>query len=175
MIAGPPTIHFNHGKESGPWGSKIKAMAEVGRQRGLEVSSLDYSDLADPSERVERLVRSGAARGDILVGSSMGAYVATVASQQLRPRGLFLLAPAFFVAGFPVAEPVPHAPRVSLVHGWGDDVVPVSGSLRFAEAFRSCTHFELHLVPGDHRLGAQLPLIEMLFGRFLDQVLADAG
>ena len=33
----------------------------------------------------------------ILVGSSMGGYVSTVASVSLKPAGLFLMAPAFYM------------------------------------------------------------------------------
>ncbi len=49
-------VYFSHGKESGPWGSKIKRLAEISKAQSLEVKSIDYSDIADPDLRVERLV-----------------------------------------------------------------------------------------------------------------------
>ena len=160
------TVYFNHGKESGPWGSKIKALAEVARLKGLAVESIDYQDLPDAGPRVERLVRSraGQARGLILVGSSMGGYVATVASPVLKPEGLFLMAPAFYMPGYPEQNPVPNAQTVSVVHGWSDDVIPVEHSIRFAQKFSTTTHLKLHLIEDDHRFSAQLPFLALLFG-----------
>ena len=49
-------VYFSHGKESGPWGSKIKRLATVAQAHGCAVDSIDYSDLADPDHRVERLL-----------------------------------------------------------------------------------------------------------------------
>src|ERR1700710_3032760 len=42
------TVVFSHGKESGPWGSKITAMAAVARGLDLEVESVDYRGMEDP-------------------------------------------------------------------------------------------------------------------------------
>ena len=47
MIITRGTVCFNHGKESGPWGSKITALAEVAKGNGFAVKSLDYQDLPD--------------------------------------------------------------------------------------------------------------------------------
>lgn len=52
------TVYFNHGKESGPWGSKISKLAEVARKKGFAVESIDYQDLPDADPRVERLLQS---------------------------------------------------------------------------------------------------------------------
>ena len=49
-------VYFSHGKESGPWGSKIKRLADIARERECEVDSVDYTDLTDPDLRVERLL-----------------------------------------------------------------------------------------------------------------------
>jgi pimeloyl-ACP methyl ester carboxylesterase len=76
-----PTVYFARGKESGPWGAKIVALADVARARGYHVESPDYSDIQDADKRVERLLKHCGEKGaDALVGSSMGGYVSTVAS-----------------------------------------------------------------------------------------------
>jgi alpha/beta superfamily hydrolase len=162
------TVYFNHGKESGPWGDKITRLADVARGRGFEAQSLDYQGMDDASARVDRLLASDAraARPLVLVGSSMGSYVAAVASASLRPRGLFLMAPAFYIPVFPIQEPIPHADFVTLVHGWNDDVIPFENSVRYANKFKAA----LHLVDSDHRLSSQLPLIAALFDAFLAQL-----
>jgi len=162
-------VCFNHGKESGPWGDKITRLAEVARQRGFDVESVDYTGLMDPTARVQKLVDSDSARARplILVGSSMGSYVAAVASASLRPSGLFLLAPAFYLPDFPIQEPVPHAGLVTLVHGWKDELIPPENSIRYARRFDAT----LHLVNSDHRLNDQLPLLALLFDAFLSNLI----
>ncbi|MEW6239920.1 MAG: alpha/beta fold hydrolase [Chloroflexota bacterium] len=162
-------VYFNHGLESGPWGDKITRLAEIARAQGLFAESIDYSGVRDVNRRVEMLLASdaGGRRPLILVGSSMGSYVAAVASASLRPRGLFLLAPAFYVPGFPIQEPAPHADVVALVHGWKDDLIPFENSIRYARKFGA----SLHLVDSDHRLSSQLPLIASLFDAFLNKAL----
>ena len=161
-------VYFNHGKESGPWGDKITRLAEVARGRGFEAQSLDYQGVGDASARVDKLLASDARAANplILAGSSMGSYVAAVASASLRPRGLFLLAPAFYLPDFAIQEPIPHADFVTLVHGWNDELIPFSHSIRYADKFKAT----LHLVDSDHRLSSQLPLIASLFDAFLAQL-----
>src|SRR6266851_3076515 len=102
MTRSSGTVVFSHGKESGPWGSKITAMAAVVRDLGLAVESIDYRGLDDPSARVRKLVGAGLDLKDpvVLVGSSMGGYVSAAAASELGARGLFLLAPAFYMAGY---------------------------------------------------------------------------
>jgi len=161
-----PTVYFAHGKESGPWGQKIVALAELAKAKGYKVLSPDYSDLLDPDERVERLLglHPAGEGSTVLVGSSMGGYVSAVASEIVKPAALFLMAPAFYIARYRVQEPVPVAGRTVVVHGWHDDVVPVDNSIRFARKFRA----DLHLLDSDHRLNDQIPQLELLFGALLD-------
>jgi alpha-beta hydrolase superfamily lysophospholipase len=169
MVLSKGTVIFSHGKESGPWGTKITALAAVASGLGYGVESVDYTDLADPDRRVSRL-REVAAQYSrerlVLVGSSMGGYVATVASETVRPAGLFLMAPAFFLPGYACQAPRPCAGSTVIVHGWHDDIVPPEHSIRFAKEHRS----ELHLLRGDHPLTANLAVIEGLFGSFLGEV-----
>ncbi len=95
----PKVVYFAHGKESGPWGIKIIALAKIARKKRFAVESPDYSFTMDPEERVKKLfsLNPRAQRDLVLVGSSMGGYISTVASKKLKPSGLFLLAPAFYI------------------------------------------------------------------------------
>jgi len=162
-------VYFAHGKESGPWGTKIQALAEVAKARGFQVESPDYSSTMDPQERVKMLLAlKPAAKNLILVGSSMGGYVSAVASRTLKPRGLFLLAPAFFIDSYPEQSPRPDAGMTEIIHGWSDDVVPPEHSIRYAGEHK----VTLHLVDSDHRLTSALPRIGDLFAAFLDRDLA---
>lgn len=163
------SVYFAHGKESGPWGTKISALAVIARRKGWAVESPDYSFTGNADERVRHLLslKPAAEKHLLLVGSSMGGYVSTVASATLKPSGLFLLAPAFFIAGYEQQNPRPCAQQAAIVHGWHDEVVPVDNSIRFAREHGVA----LHVLDGDHRLTGVLPQIERLFSDFLDEVL----
>jgi pimeloyl-ACP methyl ester carboxylesterase len=158
-------VVFSHGKESGPWGTKISALADIARAEGYEVESVDYRGIDNPLERVTRLLaycRDFQGRL-VLVGSSMGGYVATAGSRLLRAAGLFLIAPAFYMPGFEDAAPEPAACPITLVHGWRDAVVPVASSVRFAEQHGAT----LHVLDTDHRMQDRIAEIGYYFEYFL--------
>lgn len=161
-------VCFAHGKESGPWGTKITRLAEVARARGFEVMSPDYSATHNPQERVQMLLRlAPKARHLVLVGSSMGAYVSAMACEALRPDALFLMAPALYFPGWD-EEPRGIPARCCVVHGRADGIVPLERAERFATRNGS----ELHLLHSDHGLNDQLPILSYLLERMLDQVVA---
>ena len=70
-------VLFSHGQESGPWGTKITALAQDARDAGLEADSIDYRGMADPAERAQKLIERmrDCSEEILLVGSSMGGYV----------------------------------------------------------------------------------------------------
>jgi alpha/beta superfamily hydrolase len=160
-------VYFSHGKESGPWGSKIKRLAGIAQQKGYAVDSIDYSDILDPDLRVERLlsVLGETDEAFVLVGSSMGGYVSLVAAEQVDANGVFLLAPALYMEDYQQQNYHPRG-HVEVVHGWSDDVIPVENSIRFAKAV-DCS---LHLISGDHRLNSSIEVVEQLFSQFLVSV-----
>ena len=163
------TVVFSHGQESGPWGTKIRAMAELVQQMGCAAESIDYQGIAEPAERVGKCVRECAQINDqlILVGSSMGGHVATAAAQEVGAAGLFVLAPAYFMEGFEDLTPRPPQIPICIVHGWHDDIVPVKNSIRFA---RACSA-TLHIVDGDHRLTANIEEINEYLRRFVEKLM----
>ena len=167
-----PHICFSHGKESGPWGTKIRALAEAARGCGWSVESLDYEGMDDPHARVQKLLAyvRGFEETMALCGSSMGGFVSAAVAAQVPVRGLFLMAPAFYVPGYEQSVPPPPACPVTIVHGWRDDVVPWQGSVRYAERARA----RLTLLDGDHRLTANLAELRELFRMFLQELAASA-
>jgi pimeloyl-ACP methyl ester carboxylesterase len=160
-------VHFMHGKESGPGGSKIAALAGVARARGWNVACLDYSHTVDPAARLAQLLRACADVRDplLLVGSSMGGWVAAEAAARVGAHGVFLMAPALYMPGYPNQEPQVPAAHTEIVHGWDDEVIACENSIKFAR-LRQCA---LHLVQGDHRLNARIPLLRELFDAFLSR------
>jgi hypothetical protein len=67
-------VIFSHGKESGPWGSKIKRLAGTAEGLDFSVDSINYSGIANPDERVDKLCEYLVDENEpfVLVGSSMG-------------------------------------------------------------------------------------------------------
>lgn len=168
MTSSDNLVLFSHGMMSRPSGTKIQRLSVIAHAKGFRTEALDYSSTYDPDERVEMLLKHNPQPTGqlILVGSSMGSYVATVASKQLQPTGLFLLAPAFYLAGYQQSELTPYAQKTSIVHGWNDEIIPFDHSVQFGQAHQA----DVHLLPGDHRLMDVLPQIEHLFSLYLDSI-----
>lgn len=165
-----PCVVFSHGQDGEPWGAKIIAMADVARRHELRVESVDYRGMADPAARVARLLAfcRELPGSFLLVGSSMGGHVAAAVSSEVPTRGMFLLAPAFFMRGYEQCTPQPAACPIEIVHGWNDDIVPAQNSIRFAQQYKST----LYLLDSDHRLTANLDEVCQLFDLFLRRVLS---
>jgi len=96
----------------------------------------------------------------------MGGWVVTAASNHVGPLGLFLLAPAFYVPGYPDVAPVYPPTHIEIVHGWRDEVIPYAHSVQFGLQ-HACA---VHLVDDDHRLGGSLEMIGGYFKVFLERV-----
>jgi pimeloyl-ACP methyl ester carboxylesterase len=160
-------VVFSHGKESGPWGSKISAMAAMARGLGRAVESVDYQGMDDPRARVEKLVALASSLAPpVLVGSSLGGYVSAAAQPRVNACGLFLLAPAFYMPGLEAYTPQTVTCPVAIVHGWHDEIVPVANSIRWAREHRA----SLHVLDSDHRLQDQIDAIVQLLRDFLGTI-----
>lgn len=157
-------VLYHHGKDSIPWGEKTHAMAAVAKQQGWAFDSVDYTVSNDPDVRVKQLLAMDLSSYDqlVFVGSSMGAYVSTVAAQQFQPRALFLIAPAFYLPGYSQTEFKPPE-DTWVMHGWQDDVVPPDNAWRFCQRYQT----RLHMFDADHRLLAVLPSLAHEFEQLL--------
>jgi alpha/beta superfamily hydrolase len=161
-------IVFSHGQDGEPWGAKIVAMAEIARALSYRVESIDYRGITDPAQRVDRLLKYSQEQSiaPVLVGSSLGGHVATAVSQAVSARGLFLLAPAFYMPGYEQYTPKPAACPIVIVHGWRDDVVPIDNSIRYAREYRAT----LHAIDSDHRMTASIREIVRYLKIFLEDL-----
>ncbi len=163
-------VIYNHGKDSIPWGEKPLALAEVAKRQGFEFISPDYQASNDPDWRVKQLLALDVSGYEsiVLVGSSMGAYVSTVAAEIIKPKGLFLIAPAFYLPGYARTEFKPGTANIEVFHGWQDDVVAPENAWRFCREHRA----RLHMLDADHRLLSILPMMVTAFERFLGDCAA---
>ena len=160
-------VVFSHGKETGPNGRKILQLRDIAHQAGAQTISVDYTATQQPAARVELLLNTAlpAHSGLILVGSSMGGYVSTVASAQFNPQGLLLMAPAFGLADYPQPYPTPFADNVAAVHGWQDDVVPPDNVIAWAKQHQVM----LTLMNDDHALHRSVMTVGQLLTNMILQ------
>ena len=164
------TVYFSHGKESGPWGSKITRLANVAEKYGCRVVSIDYTEIDNPDARVSHLLQKLAAEENdtILVGSSMGGYVSLVAAQTSKPKGLFLMAPALYMDGYEQQEYHCSNTPIEIIQGWKDTITIPEGAIRFASQQRC----RLQLIDSDHPFSDALETIADSFELFLRRVLS---
>jgi len=162
-------VVFSHGQESGPWGTKIKAMANLAMSLGCEVKSIDYQGIEAADHRVMKLVSEclSIKEAICLVGSSMGGFVASAAAKEVKAIGLFVLAPAYYMKGFDYTPFEAADIPTEIIHGWRDDIVPVKNSIRYAEK----NHAKLHILDGDHRLTENIEDISTYLEIFLNQCI----
>ncbi|ABM62590.1 YqiA/YcfP family alpha/beta fold hydrolase [Halorhodospira halophila] len=160
-------VYYAHGKGTGPRGHKSKALLPIAEQAGFAVESIDFTATEDPDERVAMLLehRPQATGRLVLVGSSMGGYVMANAADELGADGLFLLAPAIGIPGYP-AYPAPTTRHQEIVHGWRDALIPPPSVVTYAERQRA----RLHLLDAEHDLNDHLPTLQRLFADFLQRV-----
>lgn len=163
-------VLLSHGLESGPQATKVTAMAAVAEQRGWRTTRPDYRDLdatrdvAKVQARVDRLLQA-VVPGEplVLAGSSMGAYISGRASLTTSPLGVYLLAPAMALPGYPHPFDVSDVPA-AIVHGWHDELIPAQTVIEFARE----RDLPLTLVNDSHRLTGHVEIIAQWFGHFLD-------
>src|SRR5260370_23028113 len=101
-------------------------MAAAVHDLNIDVESVDYRGIDDPAARVAKLLDTASRLPGplVLVGSSMGGHVAAAAAGRVQARGLFLLAPAFYMPGYEAHTPPGVSCPTAVVHGWRDDIRP---------------------------------------------------
>lgn len=162
-------VIFSHGKESGPNGAKIQLLSKIAQQMGFQTHSIDYTHCAHVSERVEMLenfMAENKTQKLVLVGSSMGGYVATVVAEKFPLEGLFLMCPALYLSNYPIQAYRPITDKIEIVHGWQDEIVPYQNSIQFGQK----TNARLHLIEDNHRLSTQRAFLGETFRQFLNHL-----
>ncbi|MEL6527775.1 MAG: YqiA/YcfP family alpha/beta fold hydrolase, partial [Chloroflexota bacterium] len=116
------TVYFFHGAFSSPQSVKIGRLKTIAESLGFTTVIPDHSAIREPDKRVADMLKRKPDESCILVGSSMGGYVATVLSTSYKPHGLFLMAPAVFMPATTYEQQnlTPSADHVEIIHGWYD-------------------------------------------------------
>ncbi|TAN06366.1 MAG: alpha/beta hydrolase [Rhodanobacteraceae bacterium] len=164
-------VILSHGSNSGPEATKVSALARVAESLGWTAFRPDYrADDANGyagcvAPRLARLTAAmrGAARPLLLAGSSMGAFVAGLASLRAPCDGLFLIALPTAIPGCPEPFSIAAGVPAMLVHGYHDELCPVDAAIAFARA----RAMPALLLDGDHRLTDHVATLERQFALFL--------
>ncbi len=148
-------IIFAHGMEGTPNGSKIRSL----REAGFEVVAPDFQGMP-LEERVSVLqdvCEEHREKSPVLAGSSYGGLAASIVAMRMPDafRGLLLCAPALHLNEPPINDEIvltaPKGMKTAIIHGIGDDIVPISCSIEYAErSGKDVVAF--HQVDDGHRL-----------------------
>jgi predicted alpha/beta-hydrolase family hydrolase len=171
-------IILSHGSDSSPDAIKVSALAALAESLGWATHRTDHrSDDARglAGSVAPRIARLRACIEDctappVLVGSSMGAFSAGLASLEAPVAGLFLLATPSAVPGYPRPFDLREGTPALLIHGWRDEVCPLGG----VQAFAARRRVPLLVLDDDHRLIGSLDMIAAQFRHFLATVVAAA-
>lgn len=171
-------IILSHGSDSSPDATKVSLLAGLAGSLGWETHRTDHraddarglaGSVAPRIARLRACIEDCAAP-PVLVGSSLGAFSAGLASLDAPVAGLFLLATPSDIPGYPRPFDMRAGVPAWLIHGWRDEVCPLDGVRSYAERRR----LPLLVLDDDHRLGASLDTIAVQFRHFLDTVAASA-
>jgi predicted alpha/beta-hydrolase family hydrolase len=165
-------VILSHGSDSSPDATKVSALAALAESLGWRTQRPDHradDALGHAGSVVPRVARLRAAiealdAPPVLVGSSMGAFAAGLASLEAPVAGLFLLATPSEIPGYPQPFDARRGVPTLLVHGWNDEVCPLDGIYAYAGRHR----LPLLVYNDDHRLGASVDAIAAQFRLFLD-------
>lgn len=172
-------IILSHGSDSGPDATKVSALAAIAESLGWSTQRPDYREddrggyAGSVAPRVARLRAAIDAleAPPVLVGSSMGAFAAGLASLERPVAGLFLLATPVAIPGYEAAFDLRQDVPTLLVHGWNDELCPLDDVYDFARR----RGLPLLVLDDDHRLSASVEAIGAQFRLFLDQLSVDAS
>ncbi|MDO1529960.1 alpha/beta hydrolase [Fulvimonas sp. R45] len=164
-------IILSHGSDSSPDATKVSALAALAGSLGWDTLRTDHrSDDArglagSVAPRIARLRASveASAAPPVLVGSSLGAFAAGLASLEVPVAGLFLLATPSAIPGYARPLGLREGVPALLVHGWRDEVCPPGG----VQAFAARRRLPLLMLDDDHRLTDSLDMIAAQFRHFL--------
>ena len=164
---------LSHGLESGPDATKVRALASAAEALGWTTERPDYlafdhaqshGRFGDVDARIALLrERARAAKGPVvLAGSSLGAYISALASNDVACAGLFLMAPPPWLEGYPRKLEAAAVPTF-IVHGWDDELIPAQAVVDWAGARRD----RLLMVNDSHRLTDHVAYCSERFADFL--------
>ncbi len=168
----PGTVILSHGSGSGPDATKVSALAKIAEELGWKTQRPDFREedqrghAGSVQPRVEKLITAAqtAAQPLVLAGSSMGAFVAGLASLQVRCAGVFLMALPTMIPRWSQRFDMADVPAM-LVHGFHDELCPATAAAQFAAA----RGIPALLLPDDHRLANHVELIGKQFRLFLQR------
>ena len=160
------TVYWLHGLDAAPMGMKSTAIATMLKQRGVEFKAPDFRGMDDPDQRVGHFlnVLEEQKEPPVVVGSSLGGYVAAATALQREFRAVLLLCPALYFPGTSVRDYSALKCPATLIHGWQDALIPPEDSFKFAREH----HAVLHLVDADHQLSGQVDFVCQGLGTILD-------
>ncbi len=157
-------IFLFHGLEGAPNGSKLLSIANEASKYGYQAHFPDLRSIKNPDKRLDtarEMYADKLANGtNILVGSSLGGYIATCLACEFDVYALFLMAPALYRTGYAIKSYPVQTDRCLIVHGIYDDIVDIETSRTFLKENNGTALLE---VQDGHRLLDQIYKLPAMF------------
>ncbi len=166
-------VILSHGSDSGPDATKVSQLAALAESLGWRTQRPDYraddarGHAGSVAPRIARL-RATIEELDappLLVGSSMGAFVSGLVTLDVPVAGVLLLATPGAIPGYARAFDLAAGVPAAMIHGWRDEVCPLSA----VYAFSASRRLPLLVLDDDHRLGASMDAIAAQFRLMLER------
>ncbi len=167
-------IILSHGSDSSPDATKVSMLAALAEASGWHTQRPDYraddarGHAGSVAPRIARLRATIEALDSppLLVGSSMGAFVSGLVSLEVPVAGMLLLATPSAIPDHARSFDLRAGVPTQLIHGWRDDVCPLSGVYALAAQRR----LPLLVLDDDHRLSSSMEAIKAQLRFLLDQM-----
>lgn len=161
-------IVYSHGRRGAKGKGKSVRLLKAARELGHHTLEVEYLANDSIPKWINKCQAACSTVQDnlVLVGSSLGAFVSIEISKHFSPCGMFLLAPALGLDGYPTLSLSIKHPNVQIIHGWRDRVVNPLDVVKYAQ-FQLA---DLLVINDGHDLRNSLDIIEGEFRRFLNRL-----
>ena len=151
--ANRPVVYFLHGMESGPNGSKSRALREI---MDLQAPDFQGMDIEERLEKAMSLLAFEENHSVILIASSLGGLLATLLWSRMPEKigGMLLLVPAWERADLSHIQAL--HPNTQVILAEDEEVLSVESQKEHCRNWK----IEPVLVKDTHRLGGNLEIIK---------------
>lgn len=148
-----PVVYFLHGLESGPFGSKSRALREI---MNLQAPDFQGMDIEERLEKAMSLLALEENHSVVLIGSSLGGLLTTLLWSRMPEKigGLLLLVPAWERADLSHIQALP--PNTEVILSEDEEV------LSFEAQIEMCRNWQTKpiMVKDTHRLAGSMEIIK---------------
>lgn len=163
---------FLHGKESGPAGKKLLALENIALKYDFLTIKPDFSGITNAFDRITKAkqIQLPTHNKLIIIGSSMGGYLALEMNKPWNADALFLMAPAVKIFNNEYPNPnisLPDNIPIEVIAAKNDDIVKLSDIQLLCQNNNLCN---LTIADDSHRLSNSIDILSEKFINLLNSI-----